>query len=740
MRSFWTLVILGALTLPASVLVAVEETPVSPAIVEDDVARQVRIYREAILQGTTERVRSDAAIGMLLNKDAASRDFLVSALRLSDNSGAGKAVCQALIESYAVGRAISSQDVFLVPLMERLVGMDSELARLSADALVIFKYEDIQIPLNTLVRDAALDKRVRANLIYALQVRFEPQALTDLIHLRDEPGTEMLSVVEAALQETFGVPGGSSKQVWEQILAELQEKSPDDIRRERLLRQAMRLRRMQTERDRWQRLYLGTLDKQYETADEAFRNGMVLDRLNSDLVAIRLWALDKIERYPAGGYPVMRDKLLMLLNDESRFVRLKTAQVLNNMSALSPAEKLLERLAIEKDPEVSLAIFEALGEACFFAFSPGSKIELSVDVKVKTLQIAVDYLDSVDTDAVLKSAEVVGKLLGLNNLPPEQSAAYLEQLVKRYQRCVPENSTLRSGLLQVMAKLCDRGVQREQAIKMYLPSFMEAIEITDDPPVRFAAALGLSNIDKAKALEVFKQQGLMEKGSPALRQLIIDAAAQAGQSGDLEWLSVALNSNEHFEQAPQAFVAICQRAPAHVAFDWAGKVGANGQQSAFVCQLLELAESKALGEKNERLLSDVRVRLAEWFLAQQPLEQLTAYLEKLKSSGYGFVFPDATGARLVEAMIYSTHYDLATDIVAVRVELNSLQEDSMILIELDDFFSSDQNKTEEKSALLEALTLQTKSAGPPWTSRLKAWKDSIQGLQKNGSPVAADQK
>ena len=35
------------------------------------------------------------------------------------------------------------------------------------------------------------------------------------------------------------------------------------------------------------------------------------------------------------------------------------------MSALDPAEKLLEQLKVEKDPPVALAIFEALGEGRF---------------------------------------------------------------------------------------------------------------------------------------------------------------------------------------------------------------------------------------------------------------------------------------------------------------------------------------------------------------------------------------
>ena len=223
---------------------------------EDDAARQLRIYREALLQGSTEEIRVDAAIGLLLNRDTASRDLLVSALRLSDNPGASKAVCKALIKSRAVGTTIGSRDMFLEPLLQLLAGVDVGSARLAAEALLVFRFGDIDVRLNEMSHDTTLDKPVRFNVIYALQIRPEPQALSDLIKLLDEPDTEVARAAETALQEAFGIPVGTGRPVWEQILNDLKQKSPDDIRRERLLRQEMKLREIQTERDRWQRLYL----------------------------------------------------------------------------------------------------------------------------------------------------------------------------------------------------------------------------------------------------------------------------------------------------------------------------------------------------------------------------------------------------------------------------------------------------------------------------------------------------
>ena len=136
MRWLLTLIIIGMLFLPLKPLSGAEEASLSSPTAEDDAARQLRIYREALLQGSTEEIRVDAAIGLLLNRDTASRDLLVSALRLSDNPGASKAVCKALIKSRAVGTTIGSRDMFLEPLLQLLAGVDVGSARLAAEALL----------------------------------------------------------------------------------------------------------------------------------------------------------------------------------------------------------------------------------------------------------------------------------------------------------------------------------------------------------------------------------------------------------------------------------------------------------------------------------------------------------------------------------------------------------------------------------------------------------------------------
>ena len=170
MRWFFIVIFAGVLTLPLALRAADAPSVFDPAV-EEEAARQLRIYREALLQGSTEEIRVDAAVGLLLGREAAGREVLASALQLSDNPSSVKAVCRALIKSRAVGASVGLRDLFLEPLLALLAGSDTDLSRLAAEALLIFRYEAIEGRLNEIVNDTAMDRRVRLNVLYTLQIR-----------------------------------------------------------------------------------------------------------------------------------------------------------------------------------------------------------------------------------------------------------------------------------------------------------------------------------------------------------------------------------------------------------------------------------------------------------------------------------------------------------------------------------------------------------------------------------------
>ncbi|HOK96503.1 MAG TPA: hypothetical protein PKW71_10290, partial [Anaerohalosphaeraceae bacterium] len=166
-------------------------TPTIPLETEEASARQLRIYRETLFQGSTEDVRVDAAVGLLLQNNAQSRDILISALKAEENPLARQSVCKALIKSRGLSQTISAKEIFLEPLMGILQGKSPEQAELAAEAMLLFDYAEIAGPIRQLLDNKELSTPVRCNAIYALQVRPEPIALRSLIGLLDNPDADI---------------------------------------------------------------------------------------------------------------------------------------------------------------------------------------------------------------------------------------------------------------------------------------------------------------------------------------------------------------------------------------------------------------------------------------------------------------------------------------------------------------------------------------------------------------------
>ncbi len=701
----------------------------APAAVEDESSRQLRIYTDTLLQGASDSIRLDAAMGLLIRKDPAAKEVLLSALLAKDNLMAQTAVCRAIIKGRSLGPTAGSLDVYLKPLTEVMKSQDVALARLAAEALLVFRFDQISGLLLEIIQSSAVEKQTRLNVIYAFQLRVEPDALRSLIKLLDDTDTEIVRAAELALQESFGVPVGTSREVWAKILMDLEKKDPSEIRRERLLRQETRLREIQAERDRWQKLYLAVLDKEFEPLDAPSKTAYLQERLGADLTAIRLWALDKLQRYSAESAMSLRDKLLALLWDESRLVRLATARTLSTMSALNPAEKLLSRYEEETDPQVAMALFEALGEACFFAFSPGSKITLPVEIKTKTREIANSYVAKEDPEIAKKGAEVLRKLLELDGLTPKEAGRYLQTILDRYIAETGRKGSIRGDLLTTMARLCGQGNQKAEAIKLYSGVFTEVLRANDENNlVRQAAAIGIVNTDKTVAMQLFRELNLNSDPSPAVRLVMIDLAGQTGTDQDLKWLFEQLGSNGQTDPAWQAIVSILQRQETQVIIEWANQAQQNPALSVETVELLELAEQKAAAQKDVFSLCQLQVRLLKWFWTAGQYEQVVLYRDKLmqKNTDKEYVQEALrqTDKYAVEACLQVRQFPQLTAIIDELLKRNLLTQDSEITEMVIDYFSSDKIGLEDKKTLLSALAeIPISSSDIWWQEKLEQWRE-----------------
>ncbi len=607
---------------------------VSPGA-EDNAARELRIYKDTLLHGASEQIQTETAIALLVRGDRAAKEILLEALVSADNPKARRAVCRGLIQSVALGDTIGSRKEFLDALIGLLVSTDQVDARLAAEALLVYKYRDIRKKLTLYVNSKELDLRIRLNVVYALQLRPDPEAISDIIKLIDDSDREISQAAEKALQEAFGIPIGTDKQVWRQILKDLQRKSPNEIRRDRLLQQERRVRSLQAQRDKWRNLYLGSLDNEYESADENVRGSFLTDKISSEYVEVKLWALDKISNTSGGTvFPEdFRTKLLGLISDADGSVRLETVKVLSKMSELNPAEQLLAQFKVEEPGEVRLVMLETLGEACYYAFSTGSNITLDVKVKDETLELAKFYMENDDPQEARVGAEVLRKLLELNGLEKVRVEKYLKLILKRYEKARLANSELRYDLLSVMARLCSQaGSFEERAEVIFKKSFVEGLDDIDSAHVREASAIGLSNINKAEAFRMLKEKGFFTDESETVRMYVIELAAETGKAGDIEWLSEKLGFNGEGDAAYKSIVEILGRQNAGVVENWARKFVTGGRSTEQVTELYEIALRKAKGPKDVTIRSNARRYLLYVYLTDNPEKAVQIVADALKES------------------------------------------------------------------------------------------------------------
>lgn len=708
--------------------------------VEADSARQLRIFKETLLRGASDQSRVDAALELLHRGDKYAWEILLQALVSEDNAPARRAVCRGLIKSKAWSDIERSKQDFLEPLLGILVDYEGEDTKLAAEALNIFEYSQVGGRLRQLL-GAELERRVRLNVIEALKLWSDKGAISELISLVDDSDEEVAAAAEKALQETFGIPEGTDKEDLKSIVRDLQRKRPIEIirdlmtvQRERLAAQREQMRLLEARRDQWQKLYLGALDKEYQgLADDVGRGKMLVEKLSVEFSAVKLWALGKVSGYVGGTPEGLREKLIALVSDNDAKVRLETARVLSKMSALDPAAKLLEQLKVEQDGEAALAIFEALGEACFFAFSPGSPVTVSVEVRDQTLEFAGQYVVDADSARAGKGAEVIRKLLVLGGVEESEASGYLELVASRYVQSKSNDAVLAGELLNVMARLCAQGSgSRDLAISLFGEFFHESLTTSDNTSLREAAVRGLINVDKTEALKLLKEGNFSDDSSAVIRKLLIDLAGQIGGPEEIDWLSGKLNVNGNGASAWQAILAILTRQDSTLVAEWADKLAQTEPGSDRVRELLELAEKKADAQKDDVFLSAIRIKLVELYGQRNDYVRVIEYCNKLLAGRVVLQVKEKVELTLLTAYMKTTDFTKAGELISARLtEKKDLSSDDASVWRINSYLNSEQVDVETKKALLDVL-VTTRQQGldcPKWAEQLKLWQKKF-NLQK----------
>jgi hypothetical protein len=719
--------------------------------------RQIRIYRATLAEAKDEQTRVDAATLLLFSDIPDARKEVLQALRDETNPLPRAAICRALIvardKARENKRVVANKAEFIEPLMAALrTESDPNRAELTAQALLMFSYDDIQRQLEALLTEPNVPTIARLNAVRALKYQPDEKALLRLIGLLDSPDPDLAGESKKAL-EFVGVEAPSDPNGIRTLADALQRRGPETfitnplILRDWLISRENRNAELRASVTAWEQRYLAALDKLAASqTDDKARSDFLAQQLASSEPSVKLWALGKLEELQKGtGRGKLSDQLkgmlLNLISHRDRRVRLKTASLLSSMWEVNSTAQLLEQLQVEEDPDVRLSIFNALGNVCYYASQPTSPSKVSDEVRKETLGLAVIFLNHPDADRTRSGADVIRKLLEQDGLKPEEVSRYLRALIERYRQMGQTASPdLRSSLIGAMAGLCSTSsVCRAEAGRLYGPVFEQSLDDTADS-VRQAAIDGFINVDKVEALKRLRADAVKDP-SLAIRMKLTDLAGEVGVEEDLDWLSARLGQAGEGDGAWQAMLRIFRRSGLDLLNRWMTRlnpaVGGGLLSRDQSLSFLAIVEQKSQTDKDAKTLRATREKLFAIYADSNDVAKVTEYMGSLIGSAESDAERQAITAHLVDVCL-----KLATpnmDLPAVLIEKYLAQKDldpgDPVAQSIELYVNGSAGQTDPNVLLdkLRQIKLDNPRARGHWRSLLLQWEAFAKARKPAGS-------
>ena len=702
---------------------AVEEGASQPVAINE----QLEVNKNALLAGTDEQIRFKAASLMLDSNDPEARAVILEVLGKNENQQARLAICQAIAANRGQG-PIPNSGEFIGPLVSFLIEQrDPASVRLGAEALLVFRYEQVEQPLLGVLADKSLPSEARLNAIGALRLQPDIRAIVRLIELLDDSDEQVVAAAGEALK-SLGIPAvDASRAARRQMIEEIQRIGKEEFLRYWRIRQEYenQIQQLKSERDSWRQKYLATLDQLYGQvgADTAARITFLAQYLSGPQSEERLWAVSKVSQWLHGTEPKSNVRtelgplLIKLISDENGQVRLNVARVLALMPELDCSQTLLAQIKVETDDEIRSELFVALGQACRYAFSPQSPLKLDSSIRKETLDLAVEYLLSDAPAKAQKGAEVVRNLLENDGLAQQEVSKYLEALADRYARNGIGNQ-LRGELLNYMATLCGQSAYRNQAVGRYREYFVAALTEEDDL-IREAAVNGLINVDKSEALRWLRKDFVNDK-SLNIRKKLTALAEEVGAVEDLGWLSEKMNSNSEEAAAWKAMLKIFQSADAELLNSWIEPLEQSNIPAGRMIAFLEIAERAAQAQNDTDMLNKVRYKLAR-LLAQTPeRDKAKEYYGDLIKTDNNASHKEQLRAELLELYLADGQIKPAGSLVANRLLEDDIDDECPIGRVLIGFIAASPQQAQELINELQQIKLDRAGSKPMWRKLLRS--------------------
>ena len=709
---------------------------------ESDLTRQQKVNRSSLFTASDEQIRIEAAIVLLLSEDKQSRQILLEAITQQANPLAQATVCKALAQSRSLN--IRGRGEFLEPLFAIVLNGTDPQAKAAAEALLIFDYKTAGERLERVINDESIAIGARLRAIYALKLRSdEKEPYRELRRLLDSKDLRISGTAELALQDLLGVPVGTPKPVWDQVIKDRESKDRFELVRDRLLKRESQVREFESQILLWQQMYLDAATNWYELLqDDTQRADFLMKRLSSDAPPlIQRWAIWKITAWRMGEKPLPQSfgpMLVALIKSSDPAVRLETARLLAITSYLVPADKLLAQLLVEKEEQIKLELFSALGEACNYAKNTNPDSVINNDIYVTTLDWAGQFLNDPNEIKSQKGAEVMCKLLINDGLNKVLMQKYLEMLSARYS-LAKQNSAikLQAALLEEMGTLCGAKMYRADSAKIFEPLFMDALG-DKEPSIRENAVAGIIIIDEPKAREVLTGKSLYTDASRKIRLNVIALAGRVGSEQDLNWL-VQRISQQDTEEAWSAMLEIFKRSKADTLADWVSKLDADPNvviSPERKIALLEMALQRSQGE-NISVTANMALckRLADSYIQTGQTDEAMKYYDKIvQQASTGKEREEALTA-LFDLQLKLSKYDAAAQVMANRLIEKDVDANDVFVLRVDSQMSS--LPAADKTVLLAAIkAIKNTETRAGWQQQIKKWDGTAAVVVDPNAPAA----
>ncbi|MHC4982625.1 MAG: HEAT repeat domain-containing protein [Planctomycetota bacterium] len=591
------LVTVIALLIPLPVLCAQgDETPLTPAQ-----AKELEIWAGQLKDPeTSPKTKRDAAALLLDRPYPQATRVLLDLLAAEDAQDAKNAICEAMA---AAGVARKG---FIEPLMAMLTGKDASGRAAAAKALLPYKNHGVTERLITVMRDASHDRAVRLQTMGILQRVLEKRVVGALVSLLGDSDPGISKAAHETLSNLTHVV--LSPEQWRQRWQKIKDRPLSEWLREMAENIAEHSRHLAEQNAKLRSRLAKAMEDLYAATPPERRDAMLIGLLQDPIADVKLVGISLISASVASAAkvePAAIEEARKLLSDKDLRVRISAAALAGSAADAKAVAPLLERLAVEEDPEARRVVLTSLGQLQEPSAVPAvlKEIVSEEDKVAAAAAIALERIAAKHSPAGKTNGKAAEAILG--RYASARTAERSDDVV-----------ALLEALLRAMGAL---------GRKEFVPVVKEALK-DKAAMIRLAAVNSLGQLgDDASASAVVPLLGDADRG---VRQAAIVVLGKLGGVSYVESIidRTRVSSEPDAavrQQAGEVAIRILQQAETQQLWNVAGQLQNRNGGKELQILILEMLVDRLEAEKGDHLHAAHRQLGLALKLAGRPSEALT---------------------------------------------------------------------------------------------------------------------